>query len=286
LDLFLKVLVIATLFQAALHFLVFVDLFSPVLPSFLGEVNQLAGSRWLIGLWQEWDDDQRWQGFFTLQLFKIASLLTLWWSLVSPKSNAIWKRASYASMVFSSFFILHLAAPMQNAGDRLLWILWILCAPYFLKSVQTPKSNADASPHWADRLCVELLRAQAVFLYAGAALSKLADGSWRNGYAPALSLVSPAASNPLLPIGPWLMQLEWAPGLMIGVGWLTICTEAFIAIGLCLRRTRNLAIGLALTLHMTLLFTHSVLFVQLVSIITLLAWRILPLSLSEGPKQR
>jgi hypothetical protein len=73
---------------------------------------------------------------------------------------------------------------------------------------------------------------------------------------------------------------------MISAGWLTICTEAFIAIGLCLRRTRNLAIGLALAFHISLLFTHSVMFVQIASIITLLAWRISPLSLSEGTKQR
>lgn len=308
---YLQVLVIATLFQAALHFLVFVDLLSPVLPNFLGEVNQLAGSQWLIGLWQDWSDDRRWYAFFLLQLLKIASLLSLGWVLRKSNAQTSWKRAlwnrtSYVGLVFSSFFILHLAAPMQNAGDRLLWILWILCAPYFLFQASSSNSGPDsgsnsgsdsgpdsatlafAKPHagWTDRLSIELLQAQAVFLYAGAALSKLADESWRNGHAPALSLVSPAASNPFLPIGPWLVQMDWAPALMLSVGWLTICTEAFIALGLCLRRTRDYAMGLALALHITLLFTHSVMFVQIVSIMALLAWRISVFGLSEGTKQR
>ncbi len=105
-------------------------------------------------------------------------------------------------------------------------------------------------------------------------MSKLADESWRNGYAPALSLVSPAASNPLLPLGPWLVSLESAPALMTGLGWLIIVVEGGIAAGLLAARTRSIAIGLGIGLHLTLLITHSAFFVQTVSLLTLMAWKI------------
>ena len=282
LEKYLQILLLATALQVFLHFLVFADRFSPVLPPFLGEMNQLTGSEWLKDLWSSTSSSERWQVFLSLQFTKLISVIGLWLSLRGKFGMRPFRGPLFVFLLGSSLTNMLLCAPMLNAGDRLLWLLWVLSSPFFFFfSRRLAAGNVDSRSDWPYRLSIDLLQAQSVLLYLGATISKLTDESWQNGYAPALSLVSPASSNPLFPIGPWMVGLSAAPMLMKLIAYAIILSEACIALGLLNRRTRSLAIAVGFALHFTLIFTHSVFFVQVASMLALLTWFIKAPSASD-----
>jgi hypothetical protein len=127
---------------------------------------------------------------------------------------------------------------------------------------------AQAAPAWP----LWLLRFECAAIYGASGLSKLLDPDWFGGTVSWQRVVQ--ARDELHPLPGWAVSMLTNRDFHTGAAKAIILTELFIAVGLWSRRTRYVAVWVAVVFHTTIEASASVQVFSLLGVAVLLVWAV------------
>jgi hypothetical protein len=127
---------------------------------------------------------------------------------------------------------------------------------------------AQAGPAWP----LWLLRFECAAIYGASGLSKLLDPDWFGGTVTWQRVVQARADLHALP--DWLVSVLTNRDFHTGAAKAIVLTELFIAVGLWSRRTRYVAVWVAVVFHTTIEASASVQVFSLLGVAVLLVWAV------------
>jgi Vitamin K-dependent gamma-carboxylase len=127
---------------------------------------------------------------------------------------------------------------------------------------------ARAGPGWP----LWLLRFECAAIYGASGVSKLLDPDWLGGTVSWQRVVQ--ARHDLHPLPDWLVSVLTDRGFHTGAAKAIVLTELFIAFGLWSRRTRYVAVWVAVVFHTAIEASASVQVFSLLGVAVLLVWAV------------
>ena len=131
----------------------------------------------------------------------------------------------------------------------------------------TDREQGPAWPLW-------LLRFEASAVYAASGFSKLVDPDWFGGTVTWQRVVRARDDLEAWPLPDWAVSLLTNRDFHTGAAKVIVLTELFIAAGLWLRRTRYLAVWVAVVFHVMIELSASVQVFSLLAISMLVVWAV------------
>lgn len=130
-------------------------------------------------------------------------------------------------------------------------------------------ARSTTAPGWT----IWLLRFECATVYAASGISKLLDPDWFGGTVTWLRAVADESQIRAAWVPDWYGDLVLERSTHIVVAKVIIATELFIAIGLWSRRTRPVAVVVAVVFHLSIQFSASVEIFSYLAIAVLLVWQ-------------
>jgi uncharacterized membrane protein YphA (DoxX/SURF4 family) len=127
--------------------------------------------------------------------------------------------------------------------------------------------RAPAWPLW-------LLRFECAAVYGASGMSKLLDPDWFGGTVPWQRAVQARAELDAGPLPGWALSILYDRDFYTGAAKLVVLTELFIAIGVWSRRTRYMAVWIAVVFHLSIQASASVEVFSVLGIAVLVIWAV------------
>jgi uncharacterized membrane protein YphA (DoxX/SURF4 family) len=128
-------------------------------------------------------------------------------------------------------------------------------------------TSAPAWPLW-------LLRFECAAVYGASGLSKLLDPDWFGGTVTWGRVVQARKELEAWPLPDWALSVLTDRGFHTGAAKVVVLTELFIAAGLCWRRTRYVAVWVAVAFHAGIQMSASVEVFSFLGIAVLVIWAV------------